>query len=308
MAGWNWRLMRCGAFRLDGGAMFGILPKPIWTRLVEPDDRNRIPLQSNSLLLEREGRIVLIETGIGDRMSDKLRDIYALERRSILDALQDADCDPKDIDDVVVTHLHFDHAGGLTRAPRPGSGESNDPKTPPLTFPNARIVTQQLEWEDAKANRSTMHATYLPDHLTPEVAERLVLINGKAPPTDDRLHQGLPTLDHWFHFTEVAPGIEVFRVPGHTPGQQAVKIACADGRTLVYVPDVMPTAWHASPTANMAYDMEPYVSMLQRTALLELAARKGWLLCLDHDPGANPLFRVEHDPEKSGRHRLVPSG
>lgn len=306
MSGWTWRLLRCGSFRLDGGAMFGILPKPLWTRLVEPDDRNRIPLQCNSLLLERDGRLVLIETGIGDKMADKLRDIYALERRSILDALHEVDCDPKDVEEVIVTHLHFDHAGGLTRLPRPGSGESTDPRTPPLSFPNARVITQRLEWEDAKANRSTMHATYLPDHLTPEVGERLTLVDGAPPPLDDR--GGLPARDAWFSFTPVAPGIEVFRVPGHTPGQQAVKIDAAGGRTLVYVPDVMPTAWHASPTANMAYDMEPYVSMLQRGALLDLAATNHWLLCLDHEPGEHAVFEVEADREKPGRHRLVPAG
>lgn len=306
MSGWNWRLMRCGSFRLDGGAMFGILPKPLWTRLVEPDERNRIPLQCNSLLLERDGRLVVIETGIGDKMSDKLRDIYSLERRSILDALHEADCDPADVNDVVVTHLHFDHAGGLTRRPTPGTGESADPKTPPLTFPNARIVSQRLEWDDAKANRSTMHATYLPDHLTPEVAERMELIDGPPPPLDDR--GGLPGVGDWFRFVEVAPGIEVFQVPGHTPGQQAVKITASDGRTLVFVPDVMPTAWHASPTSNLAYDMEPYVSMLQRGALLELAAREKWLLCLDHEPGEHAVFEVAPDPEKAGRQRLVPAG
>lgn len=306
MGGWNWRLMRCGAFRLDGGAMFGLLPKPVWTRLVEPDDRNRIPLQTNSLLLERDGQVVVVEVGIGDKTPDKLRDIYALERRSILDALHEADCDPKDVSHAIITHLHFDHAGGLTRLPR--AGERSDPRNPPLTFPNARVVTQRLEWDDAKANRSTMHATYLPEHLTPEVAERVALLDGQDPPRDDRGPGGLPPAHRWFRFVEVLPGIEVFRVPGHTWGQQAVKIAGADGRTLVFVPDVMPTAWHASPTANMAYDMEPYVSMLQRTALLDLAARERWLLCLDHDPGEHPVFEVEADPEKPGRHRLTPAG
>lgn len=308
MGGWNWRLMRCGAFRLDGGAMFGLLPKPLWTRLIEPDERNRIPLQTNALLLERDGRLVVIETGVGDKTPDKLRDIYALERRSILDALADADCDPADIEHVLVTHLHFDHAGGLTRLPRPGTGESTDPKTPPLTFPNAKIITQRLEWEDAKANRSTMHATYLAEHLTPEVAERLTLIDSDDPPRDDRAPGGLPGVEDWFRFVEVLPGIEVFRTPGHTWGQQAVKIDAADGRTLVFVPDVMPTAWHASPTANMAYDVEPYVSMLQRSALLDLAAKRNWLLCLDHEPGENPVFEVEADPDKPGRHRLTPAG
>lgn len=288
--------------------MFGNAPRALWSRWMAPDDQNRIPLACRCLLVQEEGRNVLLEAGIGAFFEPAMRARFGVveDGHVLLDSLARAGLAPEDIDVVVLSHLHFDHAGGLTRLPRPGSGESTDPRTPPLSFPNARVITQRLEWEDAKANRSTMHATYLPDHLTPEVGERLTLVDGAPPPLDDR--GGLPARDAWFSFTPVAPGIEVFRVPGHTPGQQAVKIDAAGGRTLVYVPDVMPTAWHASPTANMAYDMEPYVSMLQRGALLDLAATNHWLLCLDHEPGEHAVFEVEADREKPGRHRLVPAG
>lgn len=284
--------------------MFGLVPKGIWHSWFEPgelDEANRMPLNTNSLLLEGHGRLVLIEVGIGDKLSPKEQAIYALEKRSVLDALHEADCRPEDVTDVILTHLHFDHAGGLTRAAAPGSDSVR------LSFPNARIHVQKQEWEDAVANRSVMHKTYLPSHLTAEVRDRLVLADTPAaylphapaaPPT--------PTPGP-VPETEILPGVFVWRTPGHTWGQQAVRFASSPGgagapKHIVYVPDVMPTRWHARPTTNMAYDVEPYVSMLERARLMERAAREHWTLVLDHDPGG-AVFGAEHDA-KSG-YRLV---
>lgn len=298
--GWNWTLLRAGAFKLDGGAMFGVIPKPLWTRMVEPDDRNRIPVQSNCLLLERRGHIALIEVGNGDKFGAKERDIYGMEDRSVLDALHEADCLPEDVRSVLVTHLHFDHAGGLTRRPRAGEGEG-----PQLTFPSAEVIVQRREWEDAIANRSTMSRTYLREHLGENVRERLRLIDGPAAP--DPLLEAEAVGGALFPGVEVLPGVEVVRMPGHTWGQQGVRFRAADGSTVVYVPDVMPTVHHASAAANMAYDVEPWVSMRMRMRLLRAAAAEGWTLALDHEPGG-AVVRVEEDPSKPGAYLLRSAG
>lgn len=273
---WSWTLLRAGSFKLDGGAMFGLTPRPLWERLVTPDDRHRIPLQQNCLLLEREGSLVLIEAGIGDKLSDKLRAIYDQERRTVADAIREVGRDPAEVRAVIVTHLHFDHAGGLTRVGDAGAAVP--------TFPNAEVVVQRQEWADALANKSTMHSTYLRDHLDP-IADRVRLIDGEA---------------------EALPGIKVWPMPGHTWGQQAVRFTDDAGRTVVFPGDVMPTIHHAGPATQMAYDMLPYENMLQKRALLERAHAEGWLIVLDHEPG-DPAVRAEPNPDRPGQHRLIPA-
>lgn len=273
---WSHTLLRNGEFYLDAGCMFGLIPRVVWTRWLEPDDKNRMQLQQNALLLEADGKLVLIETGIGDKLSDKELKMYSCSRRAVHDSLQEIGCDPKDISAVVLTHLHFDHAGGLTRRGR------NEDDMPELVFPNAEIIVQRQEWEDAIAGRSTMNKTYLPSHLTPEVAERVRLIEGEQ---------------------EVLPNLTVFPTPGHTWGQQSVKFTGAssngtNGRTVCFVSDVMPTHYHARPTTNLAYDVEPYTSMLSRIALLEKATSEKWILLPNHDPAASPFYEAVADPEK----------
>lgn len=253
MAVWNWTLLRAGLMRLDGGGMFGVVPKALWSRLVEPDEQNRIPLQTNCLLLECDGRRVLVETGCGDKWTDKERAIYGLEQRCVLDALAEVDVSPESIDRVVVTHLHFDHAGGLTRVVDGVAVAS---------FPNADVVVQRREWDDANANRSTMTGTYLRTHLDP-VADVLCLVDGAA---------------------EVEPGLRVLPDPGHTWGQQAVLIDAADGK-LCFPGDLLPTVHHLGAAWSCGYDMEPYQSKLTKTWLFERACDEGWLLVLDHEPG-----------------------
>lgn len=260
---------------LDGGAMFGLTPKPLWERLVTPDDRNRIPLQQNCVLLERSGELVLIEAGIGDKLADKLRDIYDQERRTVVDALHEIDCSANDITTVIVTHLHFDHAGGLTRL--------NDSGQAFPTFPNARIISQRLEWEDALANKSTMHSTYLRDHLDP-IRDHMDLVEGEA---------------------EIMPGISVLPLPGHTWGQQGVKFSGAEGGEFVYPADLMPTVNHAGPASQMAYDMIPYENMLQKESLLNRAHELGWTFILDHEPG-HPVVQPTPHPKREGQFLLTP--
>lgn len=272
---WSHTLLRNGSFFLDAGCMFGLIPRVIWTRWLVPDDKNRMELHQNALLLEADGTLVVIECGIGDKTAEKERAIYTQQERTILDALHEVDCDPKDVDAIILTHLHFDHAGGLTRR-----GEGGKPT---LTFPNAEIVVQKREWDDAIANRSTMNKTYLRDHLTPEVAERVRLVEGEI----------APFAEH--------PDLRVFPTPGHTWGQQSVRFEDARRRTRCFVADVMPTHYHCKATTNLAYDVEPYTSMLERAKLLDRAAAEGWAILPNHEPNANPWFGVATFEEGGSR-------
>lgn len=268
---WSWQLLRAGAFRLDGGSMFGVVPKSIWSKIAEPDEANRISLQTNCLLLDDGLRKILIETGFGGKWSEKERGFYDLEHRTVVDALHEINIDSADITHVVVSHLHFDHAGGLTHL-----NESGDPVP---SFPNAVIHVQKLEWEDALANKSTMTRTYLRSHLDP-IQEQVQLVDGDV---------------------EILPGsdIRAWRMPGHTWGQQAIVFRDEHG-AVCFPGDVMPTVNHVGLAFNMGYDMEPYTNMLSKRELLTRVADENWRLVLDHEPG-NPVVRVMQDADRADR-------
>lgn len=292
--------------------MFGVVPRVVWTRSIQPDDRNRIALRHNCLLLETVGddaglgrpRRVVIETGTGDKLDEKMRAIFGLEDRTVETAVREAGLDPGVIDDVVVSHLHFDHAGGLTRACRDGeepdwiAGAGRQPLATDrvkLTFPNATIHVQAREWADALANRSVMTRTYYLDHLEP-IADRVRLVDSPRPfplgvvPERDEL----PRTPVEYRMTEVLPGIRVFLAPGHTWGQQAILFEDDRRRTVVFTPDVIPSVHHVGAAYSLAYDVESYTSMVTKRWFLDAAATRNWLLVLDHEPGA-PLQRVGAD-------------
>lgn len=254
---YSWQLLRAGAFRLDGGSMFGVVPRALWSRMAPPDERNRIDLQTNCLLLRSDERTVLVETGYGGKWDEKSRDIFHLEPRTIVDALAEAAIVPDDITDVVVTHLHFDHAGGLTYGHPPRS-----------TFARARIHVQDTEWTDALANKSTMTRTYLRSHLDPIVDQV-------------EAHRGL---------AQVVPGITVAPLPGHTWGHQSVRFRDDHG-TVCFAGDVCPTRHHAGAAFSMGYDMLPYENMRSKESLFQTAEAEGWRLVLDHEP-SDPVCMV----------------
>jgi len=327
-AAYRFKLLRAGRFKLDGGSMFGLIPRVVWSRSVKVDEADRITVQHNCLLLDRVGdgpagspKRVLIEVGTGDKLDAKMRAVFDLEDRSILTALDEIGVSPETIDAVVVSHLHFDHAGGLTRLCR--EGETPDWKGDDggggsaarggckRSFPNAKVYVQEREWRDAVMNRSVMTKTYYPDHLLP-VEGQLRLIDSPRPfvpgCTPDR--DELPPVPLELRETPLwdGGGVTVFNVPGHTWGQQAVKFREAPaplgkGRTIVFTPDVMPTAAHLGAAYSLAYDVEPYTSMITRRWLLTEAAARDWVLCLDHEPG-EPFFRVR--PNAKGWFDLVP--
>lgn len=243
--------LRTGAFRLDGGGMFGLIPKTIWSKWIEADAHNRIPLATRSLLVESRDGLVLVEAGYGDKWNERERAMYGLEERTAIDALAELGVDPRDIAHVVLTHLHFDHAAGLTRAAAVGT-ES--------VFANARIHVQRQEWTDALSNRSTMTRTYLRSHLDP-VSRQIELHDGACTPL---------------------AGIELLPTAGHTWGHQSILLDAPGGRIL-YAGDACPTVHHAHPAASLGYDMMAYESMLSKREILGRASREGWRIALDHD-------------------------
>ena len=295
---YDWTLLDAGTISLDGGSMFGVIPRVIWQKLLPPDELNRVTIRHNCLLLRPadlpDARPVLVETGSGEKFDAKMRAIFGLTDRTIFTALAERNIKPADIGHVILTHLHFDHAGGLTRLV---DGE------PTPAFPDAKIYVQRREWDDALQNTSVMTKTYLPENLLP-IGPQLKLLETPPPfpagfvPRRDEAPPG--TLDD--RCEKVLPGLLVFNVPGHTWGQQAVLFTDARGRQVCFVPDVLPTIHHARPAYSLSYDVEPYTSSVARRWLLAEAAANDWLLVLNHEP-ATPVVRAERDGDGF---RLVP--
>jgi glyoxylase-like metal-dependent hydrolase (beta-lactamase superfamily II) len=287
---YSWQLLRAGPLWLDGGGMFGVVPRVLWARKSPPDELGRIELAHNCLLLERPadyGRVsIVIETGSGNKFDAKMRSQFGLSDRSIIDAVEETGHRCEEINHVIVSHLHFDHASGLTRL---DGGELRP------TFPNSDVIVQRMEWEDAIENRAVMTRTYLRDHLDP-IRQRVRPVESPSPfPRGYRpAREELPAGDLASRETEVLPGIRVFLVPGHTWGQQAIRFTDMHGQVVVFCPDVMPTVHHVGSAYNMAYDVEPFMSTVSRHWFLEEAVRRDWLLVLDHEPHT-PLVRVKRD-------------
>jgi glyoxylase-like metal-dependent hydrolase (beta-lactamase superfamily II) len=257
-----------GNLRLDGGAMFGIIPKPLWQRDTPADDRNRIQLACNCLLVEwpgRSDRRVIIETGHGPNYDEKEQDIFAIDPSHwLLDGLGAADVAPETVTDVIVTHLHFDHAGGLTC--------ERDGRLVP-TFPNARVHVQRQEHDDARAGFGIMKTTYREPNFTPiDDAEAWRLHDGEA---------------------EIVAGIRPLLTPGHTRGHHSILIQGAD-RAAVFPGDLMPTAAHVAAPYNMGYDLFPLDNRESKNRLLKRAADEDWLIFIDHEPNT-PVMRALAD-------------
>jgi glyoxylase-like metal-dependent hydrolase (beta-lactamase superfamily II) len=232
---------------------------------------------------------ILIETGSGNKFDAKSQRIFGLTDYWIADALAEAGCRREDVTHAIVTHLHFDHAGGLTcRA------DVGEPVAVP-SFPNANVYVQRREWEDALANHSVMTRTYLTENLEP-IREQVRLIESPLPfpPGYHPRRDEPPIASAESRMLEILPGIRVLAVPGHTWGQQAVLFTDEQDRTVVFPADLLPTVHHVGAAYNMAYDVEPYTSTVTRRWFLEAAAANDWLLVLDHEPG-NPCQRVKAD-------------
>lgn len=245
-----------GRFRLDGGAMFGIVPKPLWQRRIAPDERNRIPLAMRCLLLEGNGRLLLIDNGVGDKYDAKFQDLFAIdhETHTLHGALDAAGFSADDVTDVILTHLHFDHGGGSTT-------RRGDRLVPAFPYATYHVQGDHLDW--ARQPNEREKASFLPENIEPLVASGQV----------NRLGGG----------GVLFPGIEVLPVNGHTEAQQMVKITGPQG-TLVFVADLLPTSHHLRAPWIMAYDVRPLVSLREKQGFLNEALAGGWHLFFEHDP------------------------
>ena len=253
-----------GYQRLDGGAMFGVVPKPLWEKKIPPDERNRIPLAMRCLLVETPDALVLIDNGAGNKQDAKFVDIYGLDNMSsdparwptrLEESLASAGFKPDDIDIMIDTHLHFDHAGGNTVRNADGQIE--------LSFPRARYIVQRGEWHWAHVRNERIQASYLPPNFEPVLAaQRFEFLDG-----DD----------------DIAPGISALRTPGHTPHHQSILIR-SRGETACFLADVIPTSAHLPLPWIMGYDVEPLVTLESKRTLLKLARAEQWLLVFEHDP------------------------
>ena len=272
LAGYEITPVDAGRLRLDGGAMFGIVPRPLWSRHIEPDDRNRIPLAMRCLLLRGHGRTILVDTGVGTKADDRFRDLYALADPpggSLVAALGALGVSPTDVTDVVLTHLHFDHGGGATTRGADGALA--------LTFPEAAHHVQRRHWAWAHASAREA-ASFLAENLEPLARSgRLVLSDGEASPF---------------------PGVSYVVVDGHTRAMQLPLVAGAGG-TLLYAADLVPTAAHVPLLWGMAYDIEPLATLREKERVLARAADEGWWLAFEHDH-ETALARIERTPKGFG--------
>ena len=253
---WTARTLETGHLWLDGGAMFGSVPKPLWSKTNPPDERNRIRLAMRCLLLEGHGRRVLVDVGVGDKLSAKLADIYRIEHdvHTLERSLAGLGLSVGDVTDVVLTHLHFDHAGGATRR----DGERLVPR-----LPRARYYVQRRNWDNALAPNPRERASYMPENFQP------------------LMEAGVVTL--WDGVVTPWPGVEIVTAEGHTRGQQLVRVGGAEG-ALYFVADLIPTAAHVRIPFVMGYDVAAIETMAEKRALLERAAAENAWICLEHDP------------------------
>ena len=257
-------------FRLDGGAMFGVVPRSLWSKVSPPDDQNRIRMNMNCVFVDTGKERVLIETGIGDKWSDKHRAMYGIDRRRTLEESLRAiaGVSANEITIVVNTHLHFDHAGGNTRLDDKG-------KVVPA-FPNARYFVSRAEYEHAEAPHERDRASYLPDNWRP---------------LKDSGQLELKESEY-----EVVPGLRMQTQPGHNRSMQCWRLQ-QNRRTLFGFADLVPTRAHLPFAWVMGYDLYPIETVEAKKKLLPKAARENWTCLFYHDPD-QPLGRLVEEEGK----------
>ena len=271
--------IQAGGIRLDGGAMFGVVPKPLWEKRIPADELNRIQLGMRCLLVEHPSGLILIDTGAGNKEAERFLELYGIEngganeRTMLEDGLAELGVRTEDVAIVINTHLHFDHAGGNTFR--------DDADTIQLAFPKARYVVKRGEYDYATHTNERTGASYFERNFMPIV---------KA---------------HKFEFVirekEIAKGVRVVPTPGHTPFHQSVLLE-SGGERACFLGDIAPTHAHLPLPWIMGYDVEPLVTLETKRRILHQAEQEEWLLIFEHDATV-PWGRIEHDGKN---YRLKP--
>ncbi|MCP4231055.1 MAG: MBL fold metallo-hydrolase [bacterium] len=256
-------LLNLGDYMIDGGAAYGVIPKPFWEKVTPPDERNRMKMAVNVLLIRAHKSNILVDAGFGDKMSEKKRTIFGIEEQpDVTGLLAEAGVSPDDINTVVLTHLHFDHAGGLTYYD--DSGELQ------LTFPNAVHIVQAREWEEANHPNELNAAAYPGENIEPlEEKAHLKIIDGSY-----RITRGVST---------VVTG-------GHTTSHQIIRVQ-SQRQVAVFLSDLVPTRHYVNLPYITAYDYFPLTTLNEKRNLFRRAATRGYLTLLAHDP-EHPVGKI----------------
>lgn len=253
--------------------MFGVVPRVLWEKKAQPDELNRITLNVNSLFVDSCGARILVEAGMGSKYDERRRSLYALREGDVVSGLAGIGVSPEEIDIVVLTHLHLDHAGGSTCQADPEAGEAE----PRPAFPRARYVIQRSELDMAKNPHPLARGSYASGDFMPLEREgRLEVVEGDA---------------------EIAPGLGVELTGGHTPGHQAVRLV-SRGEEGLFTGDLVPTLAHLRLHWLMSWDLEPAVVYAEKKRLLSEAAERGTMLFISHDP-RYAACRIEGGPDTS---------
>ncbi len=251
-----------GIHYLDGGAYFSVVPKTLWSKKLQPDEKNRVPSGLNSVLIRTGDKNILVETGIGNKLPEKMTQIYGMPAK-LLDSLHAAGLAPEDIDIVINSHLHFDHCGWNTIRQNGGVKP---------TFPNAKYYAQQGEWQHAHEDQRDS-VSFFSENYDPLVESgQMQLLRGAA---------------------EIAPGISVDVYPGHTRDMQAIMLQ-SGGKTACYISDLIPTSNHLDLYWLMSFDLYPVLSVESRKRFYSRAIPENWLVMFTHDHQV-PWGYVEHD-------------
>jgi len=245
-----------GRFRIDGGTIFGVVPKVLWQRRCKPDSYNRVELETNCLLIQTGQHNILIDTGVGTKLNEKQKQQYGIDKLvSVDENLRAFGLQREDIDLVIFTHLHFDHVGGAT-----SQDDYNDFM---LTFPNAEHIIQRVEWETALSNDFVLRGAYPVSEIEAlESLGNIRLIDGDV---------------------EIAPGIHARITSGHTAAHQSIIIE-SGSQTAIYLGDICPSTWHLQTMWCLAYDVNLLETRREKYRLLNEIAQQGWMAIFAHDP------------------------
>ena len=242
-----------GTFLLDGGALFGQVPKTLWEQQIKPDRKNRVRLGLNCLLIQMSSMNILVDTGAGSKRTERLKDAYGLNGNKLLKQLKKIGLTARDIDVVVLTHLHFDSAGGCTKLDRSGRAVP--------TFPKAQYMVQESSWQEANDPNERAERSFHPDDFLPlDSAGILTLLHGDE---------------------EIAPGVTTRVTHGHSRGHQIVLVD-AGSEKIAFLGELIPTPYHLPLASISAFDQSPNDTLAEKRELIQMAIDEGWLLVFGH--------------------------